>query len=300
MHEMFHKGAGHTHYLRAKLQLLLAPNPSPMTGPGTNTYLLGDESLAIIDPGPLSDEHLTALLAAIAGRHVSHIVVTHSHLDHSPLARVLADRVDAPVLAFGDSFAGRSAVMQDLAAQGMAGGGEGLDLTFLPDERVFEGAQIVGADWTLEVMHTPGHLGNHISLVWEDAIFVGDVVMDWSTSLVSPPEGDMSDFLNSCRRLHNRTEAIYFPGHGAPLLDPKQRLSDVIAHREARTAAILAALEAGGATVNELVAAIYLGLDPRLAPAAGRNVFAHLVALVQEDRVVARPRLGPDARFALR
>lgn len=300
MHEIFHKGPGHVLHLRDALQLVLAPNPSPMTGPGTNTYLLGNDSLAVIDPGPRDDGHLAALLDAIGGREVSHIIVTHSHVDHSPLARPLADRVGAPIVAFGDTDAGRSAVMQDLAAQGMAGGGEGLDVDFAPDQRVGDGDQIAGAGWSLDVIHTPGHLGNHISLVWDDAIFVGDMVMDWSTSLVSPPDGDMTDFLASCRRLHARPETTYFAGHGAPLTHPRARLAEVIAHREARTEALLIALQGGPATVSELVAAIYIGLDPWLVPAAARNVFAHLVALTQQDRVVARPVLGPDAKFTLR
>lgn len=300
MHEMFKNGPGQLLRLTEKLELVLAPNPSPMTGPGTNTYLLGRESVAIIDPGPADESHLKALLSAIGGRHVSHIIVTHSHLDHSPLARALSDLVQAPVLGFGDTFAGRSAVMQNLAAQGMAGGGEGLDLDFAPDVVIAEGDKIAGADWTLEVLHTPGHLGNHVSLVWDNAIFVGDVVMDWSTSLVSPPDGDMTDFLGSCRRLHSRTETVFYAGHGAPLISPQSRLSDLITHRDARTAAIIAALKRGPATVPDLVDAIYTGLDARLAGAAGRNVFAHLVALWQEDKVVAQPALSPDARFALR
>jgi glyoxylase-like metal-dependent hydrolase (beta-lactamase superfamily II) len=270
-----------------------------MTGPGTNTYLLGTATLAVIDPGPDSDTHLAALLRIIGDRTVSHIIVTHSHLDHSPLAKPLSEHTQAPVYAFGDTFAGRSPVMAGLAADGMAGGGEGLDLGFRPDITVTDNETIHGADWTLRVMHTPGHLGNHIALVWEDAVFVGDLVMGWSTSLVSPPDGDMDDFLRSCRRLADLPATVHYAGHGAPILDPQARLSDLIAHRDARTAAILLALTEGRANVADLVSRIYVGLDPALAGAAGRNVFAHLVALETKGQVTADPRLHPDATFAL-
>lgn len=300
MHEMFVNGPGHLLRLNDRLCQVLAPNPSPMTGPGTNTYLLGQDTLAIIDPGPADPSHLASLLAAINGRTVSHIIVTHSHVDHSPLARGLSDQVQAPIHAFGDTFAGRSPVMQHLAEQGMAGGGEGLDLDFAPDIILSDGDTIAGADWTLDVLHTPGHLGNHVSLVWDDAVFVGDMVMDWSTSLVSPPDGDMSDFLKSCRKLHDRSEAVFYPGHGAPLADPRKRLAELITHRDARTEAIMLALRQREATLPDLVNQIYVGLDPRLAGAAGRNVFAHLVALWQDDKVIAKPVLSPDSSFSLR
>lgn len=299
MDDLFAAEPGQPIDLRPGLQMVLAPNPSPMTGPGTNTYLLGSDSLAIIDPGPASDAHLAALMQVIGGRRVSHIIVTHSHLDHSPLAKPLSDQTGAPVLAFGDTTAGRSPVMTRLASEGMAGGGEGLDLHFQPDVLVSDGEVIVGTDWTLKVMHTPGHLGNHIALVWDDAVFVGDLVMGWSTSLVSPPDGDMEDFLNSCRRLAGVAASVHYSGHGAPIQDPDTRLATLIKHREARTSAILGALGSGPATVPGLVNRIYEGLAPGLAGAAGRNVFAHLVALETQGRVAADPRLHPDALFAL-
>lgn len=285
--------------LRPDLTCVLAPNPSAMTGPGTNTYLLGHETLALIDPGPMNDAHRNALIRVIAGRPVSHIIVTHSHRDHSPLARPLGDMLQAPVLAFGDTFAGRSAVMTRLAAEGLSGGGEGLDLDFVPDETVADGDEITGPDWTLQVHHIPGHLGNHIALQWQDAVFVGDHVMGWSTSLVSPPDGDMSDFLASCRKLQQIGAGVFYAGHGAPVTDPAARLAALIAHREARTTAILAALADGPADVATLVARIYDTIPASLHAAAGRNVFAHLIALHQTGAVTAKPHLQPDARFAL-
>lgn len=284
--------------LEPDLGLVLAPNPSPMTGLGTNTYLLGRDSLAVIDPGPASDAHLAALIAAIDGRTVSHIIVTHSHLDHSPLARPLADHTGAPVLAFGDTYAGRSDVMTALADSGMAGGGEGLDHNFAPDVLVKDGDTIKGQGWNLSVIHTPGHLGNHIALGWNDAIFVGDLVMGWSTSLVSPPDGDMTDFLASCARLRDVPARVHYSGHGAPITSPHARLTELINHRESRTAQILAILQDGPQDVAQIVQAIYVDLHPRLHIIAGRNVFAHLVDLYVENIVRTDGALHPEAIFS--
>ena len=187
------------------LRRILAPNPSPMTFRGTNTYLVGTTELAVIDPGPASEPHLQAIMKALApGQRVTHVFVTHSHLDHSPLARALSDETGAPVLAFGDSLAGRSTVMEQLAATGMVAGGEGVDHDFTPDRGLKDGETVNGSGWTLEVIHTPGHLGNHIALGWGDICFTGDHVMGWASSLVSPPEGDLTDFMASCRRLRAR------------------------------------------------------------------------------------------------
>ena len=285
--------------LRPGLSCVLAPNPSPMTGPGTNTYLLGTDSLIIIDPGPQSDAHLAALTSAIADRPVSHIVVTHAHLDHSPLAGPLAGIVDAPVLAVGDATAGRSDVMERLAAEGLTGGGDGLDHDLSPDERIADGDRVTGDGGTLEVLHTPGHLGNHVSLKWGDVVFVGDVVMGWSTSLVSPPDGDMTDFLTSCTRLKALNASVLYSGHGAPITAPNARLDELITHRNARTAAILQALTDGPADIDRLVRRVYSGLAAGLHAAAARNVFAHLIALHSEGRVWADPTLKPDAVFML-
>lgn len=298
-HAEFRPEPGVPFVLETGLEMVLAPNPSPMTGLGTNTYLLGQKSLAVIDPGPLDKTHLKAVLAAIGDRHVSHIFVTHSHLDHSPLAAPLAQKVAAPVYAFGGALAGRSKVMQELAQSGMSGGGEGLDHDFKPDKYVSDGERLDGDGWQLEVLHTPGHLGNHIALIWNDAIFVGDLVMGWSTSLISPPDGDMTDFLASCGRLGERPSRIFYSGHGAPILNPRDRLSELVAHRDARSRAVLAALKNGPQSVSSLVDAIYLDIDPRLKPAAGRNVLAHLIDLYVQDRVTPMGDLGPNAQFKL-
>ncbi|WP_170759794.1 MBL fold metallo-hydrolase [Ruegeria lacuscaerulensis] len=287
--------------LQPGLRRILAPNPSPMTYRGTNTYLLGTGELAVIDPGPLNDAHLQAILDAIqAGQRISHIIVTHSHLDHSPLARPLADRTGAPILAFGGPEAGRSAIMTELALHGLAGGGEGIDSAFYPDTEVADGALIDGDGWQLEVIHTPGHLGNHIALGWSDVCFTGDHVMGWASSLVSPPDGDLTDFMRACHRLRARDWTVFHSGHGAPINDPGGRLDWLINHRLEREAQILAALEEEPGTARSLAERIYTDTPKALLPAAERNVFSHLIDLLGKSLVLADKELSVDVRFSRR
>ena len=292
----FNPTAGKAEAIAPGLRRVLAPNPSPMTGRGTNTYLLGRGRVTVIDPGPDDPAHLAALLRALGGEAVSHIVVTHSHLDHSPLARRLAAQTGAPVLGFGPSTAGRSEVMQALVAQGYDGGGEGVDADFAPDIAVADGAVIDTPAGELAVLHTPGHMGNHICLRWGDAVFSGDLVMGWATSLISPPDGDIADFLASCARLRAEDAAVLYPGHGAPVTAPAARIDWLIAHRAERRAQVLAALDVPR-DVAGLTAAIYTDVAPALWPIAARNVFAQLVELVGSGLVAATPRLSPDATF---
>lgn len=280
------------------LRRIVAPNPSPMTYRGTNTYVLGTGALAVIDPGPRLPVHLDAIMAAVGtGQHVSHIIVTHSHIDHSPLAADLAARTGAPIVAFGDALAGRSAVMNELAANGLAGGGEGIDVDFQPDQTVRHGDVIYGDGWALEVIHTPGHLGNHIALGWGDACFTADHVMGWASSLVSPPDGDLTDFMASCHRLRARDWRVFHPGHGAPIDGPAGRLDWLMGHRLGREAAILEALASGPATAATLAAQIYTETPTALLPAAERNVFAHLVDLTGKSQVRPQDALAANAVF---
>ena len=282
------------------IRRIVAPNPSPMTYRGTNTYLVGATDLAVIDPGPKVPAHLDAILAAIGpGQRIARILVTHAHVDHSPLARPLAAATGAPVFAFGDADAGRSAVMARLAAAGLAGGGEGVDRDFAPDQVLADGDVVEGPDWRLEVIHTPGHMGNHIALALGDACFTADHVMGWASSLVSPPDGDLTDFMASCRRLRARDWRVFHPGHGAPVTDPAGRLDWLIAHREGREAEIRAALARGPATARDLARAIYTDTPPALLPAAERNVFAHLVDLKGRGIVAPAGTLAAGAVFAL-
>jgi len=282
------------------LRRVLAPNPSPMTFRGTNTYLLGETELAVIDPGPDDAAHLAAILAAVQpGQRISHILVTHAHIDHSPLARALADATGAPVIAFGDALAGRSVAMQILAATGAVGGGEGVDASFVPDQCVAHGDVISGDGWQLVVWHTPGHFGNHIALEWGNSLFCGDLVMGWASSLVSPPDGDLTDFLASCEALLTRSWSVFHCGHGAPISDPSARLRWLIAHRHARETAILERLAQGPATPSALAAAIYTETPAALLPAATRNVLAHLIDLMGKSRVHHAGPLHAEARFEL-
>jgi glyoxylase-like metal-dependent hydrolase (beta-lactamase superfamily II) len=292
--------AGKPLALADDLQLVLAPNPSPMTYLGTNTYILGRDTLAIIDPGPDDPNHLAAVEAAIAGRPVSHILLTHSHLDHSPLAATLRDRLAAPTYAFGDSRAGRSAVMQQLAEEGLAGGGEGIDHRFSPDRALRDGDVLSGAWGQITALHTPGHIGNHLCFVWNDAIFTGDHVMGWASSLVSPPDGDLTDFMASCSKLQGHGARVYYPGHGAPVMQPAARLAWLIDHRKKREAQILTTLTKKPATPAQITGAVYHDLAPGLTKAAERNVFAHLVDLYTRGIVSAVPQLATGATFALR
>lgn len=280
------------------LRRIVAPNPSPMTYRGTNTYLLGQRDIAVIDPGPDDATHLQAILAALRpGQHVSHIIVTHTHLDHSPLSRALQDATDAPILGFGNAIAGRSAVMAELAKAGDIGGGEGVDHAFQPDQTLSDGTEIRGSDWTLTALHTPGHIGNHICLAWGDACFTADHVMGWASSLVSPPDGDLSDFMSSCEKLQTRDWSTFYPGHGDVVSDPAARLDWLVMHRRARESAILQALSDGPATAKALAARIYTETPPALLGAATRNVLAHLIDLTGKSRAAPQGTLHAEAIF---
>lgn len=282
------------------LTCLLAPNPSPMTFWGTNTYLLGHDRLAVIDPGPDDPAHLGAVMDAIGGRPVSHILVTHSHLDHSPLARPLARATGAPVLAFGDSAAGRSTIMTDLARAGDLGGGEGIDHAFAPDVCLADGEVITGKDWTLRALHTPGHLGNHMCFLWNDRAFTGDLVMGWATSLVSPPDGDLTDFMASCTRLSDTGARQGYAGHGAPIPDLQGRIAALVTHRRQREAQILDQLAKGAQAARDITKAIYTDVAAALLPMAERNVLAHLIDLTSRQIAAPSGPLSGASKFTLK
>lgn len=266
---------------RVKERVVLAPNPSALTGPGTNSFLLGRREVAVIDPGPDIPAHLDALVACAAGPdgagRITHILVTHAHVDHSAGSRRLARMTGAPVLAFGAATAGRSPTMQALAAQGLRGG-EGVDHDFQPDLTLADGAVVETDEWRLTAIHTPGHMGNHLAFVADDTVFCGDVVMGWSTTLISPPDGDLGDYFRTLDRLAAIGARRLLPAHGDAIGAPGARLAELAAHRRARTAQILSALRGSPATAAELAARIY-DIAPALLPAATRNVLAHLLAL---------------------
>jgi glyoxylase-like metal-dependent hydrolase (beta-lactamase superfamily II) len=256
---------------------IVANNPSPFTFKGTGTYLIGRSEVAVIDPGPLDETHLAAMLRALDGVSVSHILVTHTHIDHSPLAAALKAATGAPVLGFGPHPVHGSA--------GEMGG----DRSFVPDYCLEDGAVVAGRGWALEAIHTPGHASNHLcfALAQEGSIFTGDHVMGWSTSVVSPPDGDMAAYMGSLDRLRRRPEKLYIPSHGPEVADGPGFTRALLGHRRQREAGILRRLEAGPSTVPDLVAQLYRGLDPRLIGAAGRSVLAHLIKLEAEGKVAS-------------
>lgn len=279
-------------------------NPSAMTFLGTRSYLVGEGDVALIDPGPDDRAHLAAIAAALLpGERISHVLVTHSHVDHSPGARAVAQATGAPVHGFGPHGTGLSETMRRLRRDGVnLGGGEGGDGGFVPDRLIGDGDVIEGRGWRLGALHTPGHLSNHVSLVLEGSgvVFTGDTVMGWATTLVSPPEGDMAAFMATLRRLAARPrDRLYLPGHGHPVADPQAMLAFQIAHRRQRMDQILAALAAGPADAAALARAIYTDVDPRLLPAARRNVLATLIGLMDEGRVAPRGGLSAEAAFEL-
>lgn len=297
---MQRRDAGEVQTLRPGLRGLIAPNAGPMTHWGTNTFLIGEREVAVVDPGPEDTAHLNAILAALDGATVTHILVTHAHLDHSPLAARLSQQTGAPVLGFGPATAGRRPVMESLVAEGLAGGGEGVDTEFAPDRMISEGDKIETREWTLDVLHTPGHFAGHLAFRLDDVLLSGDHVMDWSSSLVSPPDGDVSDFMETCRRLKTSDANVFYPSHGGPIEDPAGRLEWLMAHRQSRETAILEALAGQQHTVASVTRQVYTDIPERMLPAAERNVFAHLIDLVERNRVAARPRLALDAKFQLR
>ncbi|MGI3167555.1 MBL fold metallo-hydrolase [Pseudooceanicola sp. C21-150M6] len=285
---------------------ILCDNPSPYTFVGTNTYLVGQGGgVAVIDPGPLDALHQEAILAALApGEKITHILVTHAHGDHSPLARPLADVTGAPVLAYGDYRAGQSEVMQRLAAEADLGGGEGTDRLFAPDESLPDGAKISGDGWRLQAIWTPGHFCNHLCFDLDagagyGTIFSGDLVMGWASSLVSPPDGDLTQFMESCAKMRARPARLYLPGHGDVIADPAARVDWLIAHRLGREAGILEALAAGPGTASDLAARVYTDIAPQMLPAAARNVLAQLIDLMGKNKVTVAGELSFSSVFSL-
>lgn len=250
---------------------LLAPNPSAFTQLGTQTYLVGREDLAIIDPGPDEPKHVEAILAALTGRRLVAILCTHTHRDHSPAARSVAAETGAPIIGCAPLSLNDAGPRADAA----------FDTDYRPDQVLQDGEQVRGSDWSLTALATPGHTSNHLcfALEEEQALFTGDHVMGWSTTVISPPDGDMAAYMASLDRLQHRTDRVYYPAHGDPVLKPQRFVRSLAGHRRAREGQILRLLERGITTIEAMVPEMYGGLDQRLYGAAGRSVLAHLIDL---------------------
>lgn len=280
------------------IRRIRADNPSPMTGTGTNTYLIDtEEGVVVIDPGPDLPQHFAAILSDLGSTPVAAILVSHAHLDHSALAARLARQTSAPVLAFGRADDGRSPTMQALAGLGMTDGGEGIDRGFVPDLRVGHGELLRFGAQTIEVLHCPGHMGGHLCFALGDTVFSGDHVMGWASTLISPPDGDMTDYMLSLALLAARQSRCFLPGHGEAIAQPRLRLAELAAHRHARETAIMTALATGQRTVKAIAARVYRETPAALQAAAARNVLAHLIDLHGRNLISCIGQLGPEGQF---
>ena len=269
---------GEAFALSPLVRRVLAPNASPYTFKGTSSFIVGRGRVAVIDPGPEDEQHLAALLHALRGETVTHILVTHSHADHSPLTRRLKEATGARTLAYGAVEAPPDAGLRLDAS---------IDHDFVPDERLAEGDAVSGPGWTLEALFTPGHMSNHMcfALKEEQALFAGDHVMSWATSVIAPPDGDMGQYFASLRKLLAREDTVYHPGHGPSRHDPLPLVRGYLSHRRMREEAIRARVAQGARTVPEIVATIYADVDPKLHGAAALSTRAHLDHLVAQGKL---------------
>jgi glyoxylase-like metal-dependent hydrolase (beta-lactamase superfamily II) len=305
---------GSVSQLTPLIRRVVAENPSKFTYRGTGTYIVGHGDVVVIDPGPRLDTHRTALAAALDGERVRAILVTHCHADHSPLAAWLRDETGAPTIAYGphprpepgtepvdaagtptgDAPTGDSATDDDVEIE------ESTDYDFVPDIAAADGDVVVDAGGlTMTAVHTPGHTSNHMcwSLAEEGALFTGDHVMGWSTTVVSPPDGDMAAYIDSLRRVADRDDAMLWPTHGPPRDDGRRYVTSLIAHREARELEVLEAVRAGRSTIPQIVALLYADVREELHKPAGRSVWAHLVKLAAEGRVATEGASTLDGRY---
>ncbi len=272
------------------IRRMVANNPGPFTFTGTGTYIVGRGEVAVIDPGPADDAHLAALLRAVEGERVTHILVTHTHLDHSPLSRPLARETGATI------HAARPPAPDDVPGIIVEEGDDGV---FRPDVEITDGAHFEGPGWTLEPLATPGHASNHLcfALAEENALFSGDHVMGWSTTVISPPDGDMGAYYDSLDRVAARGFSTLWPTHGPPITEPAPFLAAYKAHRLDREAQIIEQVRRGRSRIADMVPVIYAAVDQRLWPAAAHSVLAHLIHLVRQGSVAADGPPGPQSAF---
>jgi glyoxylase-like metal-dependent hydrolase (beta-lactamase superfamily II) len=262
---------GRIERLGPQVRRLLAPNPSPFTFSGTQTYVVGKGEVAVIDPGPDLPEHVAALSEALKGERVRAIVCTHTHKDHSPASRALKAATGAPIVGCAPLSIDDDGPRAD----------DSFDADYAPDRVLSDGEPLTGPGWTLRAVSTPGHTSNHLCFALREAgaLFSGDHVMGWSTTVVAPPDGDMAAYMRSLDKLLARKDRIYYPAHGPAITDPQTHLERLIEHRRGREREIMAHLAAGEGSIPAMVEDMYRETDPRLHPAAGRSVLAHLIDL---------------------
>ncbi|WP_187336798.1 MBL fold metallo-hydrolase [Novosphingopyxis iocasae] len=273
--------AGETEQLEPLVRRVLAPNPSPYTYTGTQTWLVGaGEELAVIDPGPADEEHINAILRAAGDAAITAILITHTHRDHSPGSRPLKARTGAPIMGCAPL------VLEDDGPRADAA----FDRDYAPDHVMQDGEVVTGDGWTLEAVATPGHTSNHLCFALREtkALFTGDHVMKWSTSVVSPPDGDMGDYMASLKKLYERDDRVYYPAHGPAAEKPQQLVRGMMGHRKSREKQILKLTGEEARPIAALVDIMYKGLDPRLHGAAERSVLAHLVDLERRGMVAQK------------
>ncbi len=278
------------------IRRIMANNPGPFTFKGTVSYIVGRDKVAIIDPGPDDPAHIGALLDAVRNETVTHIFVTHTHRDHSPAVPAIKAATGAKVYAEGPHRAARPLHIGEHNPLDASA-----DRDFRPDVMLKDGEVVAGDGWAIEAVTTPGHTANHMSYALKDrdVLFAGDHIMAWATSIVAPPDGAMSDYMASLAKLAQRTEGIYFPGHGPAITDASRFVSYYILHRKAREASILHRLSKGSTDIPTIVRAIYIGIDPRLTGAAGLSVLAHLEDLVARGQVETDGQPAIDGVYRL-
>lgn len=282
--------------LSKKIRRITAPNSGPFTFHGTNTYLVGTESVAIVDPGPVIESHIHAIKKAIGERPVTHIIITHTHADHSPACATLKAHYGAPTYGEGAHRAARNLFVGEINPLDASA-----DKEFVPDVEVSGGDKIAGDGWVLEAVETPGHTANHLaySLIEENTLLSGDHVMAWSTSIVAPPDGSMADFMGSLERLMARDEHVFFPGHGGRVEKPAKFMRGLKTHRLMREASIIERLKAGDRSIPEMVRVMYKDINPKLHGAAALSVLAHLEDLVSRNLVETDAAPSIDGIYTL-
>ena len=263
----------------ALIRRIIAHNPSPFTFHGTGTYIIGTKNVAVIDPGPNIKSHINALLHELKDETVSHILITHTHIDHSPAAKILQEYTGAKTYGFGPH--------KPYDQQACDSVEEGADYDFVPDCKINDGDIIDNKNWSLKAIHTPGHCSNHISyrLEQEKALFTGDHVMGWSTTVIAPPDGNMNDYLNSLKKILHDENKIYWPTHGPSIKNPAKFVKELLKHREERELAIVDCIKSGNDTIDKIVKKIYKNTNKNLHKAAGLSVLAHINRLINTGKI---------------